>query len=173
VNTLLSVGRPRDSLRGILGEFIPKFTMARPMDKKDEEAVARQLGTVPLFEHLSDRQVRGVAKTGQVRAFAAGERVVGKGEKGVGFYLLLDGRMEVKSESKLLANLAPGNFFGEMALFEDEPRSADVVAAVPSRCLVLSRWEFWGAMSREPETLRALMVELVRRLRATPKALSD
>jgi len=143
------------------------------MEKKDEEAVARQLATVPLFEHLSNRQLRSVAATGMVRSFSAGERVVSKGEKGVGFYLVLEGRMEVKSDGKPVAALNPGSFFGEMALFEDEPRTADVVSTGASRCLVLTRWEFWGAMAREPETLRVLMSELVHRLRVTSKPLSD
>lgn len=143
------------------------------MDKHEEAAIARQLATVPLFSHLSDRQLRTVTHTGLVRSYGAGDRVVAKGEKGLGFFLLLDGQMDVKADGKLLASLKPGNFFGEMALFEDQVRTADVISAVPSRCLVLSRWEFWGAMTKEPETLRALMAELVRRLRETSKALSD
>jgi len=143
------------------------------MDKKEEEAVASQLLTVPLFAHLSNKQALSVARTGALRTFAAGAHVVTKGDKGVGFFLILSGRMEVKSDGKTLATLQGGNFFGEMALFDDQPRTADVVAVESSRCLVLSRWEFWGALSREPETLRALMAELVRRLRDTPKALSE
>ncbi len=143
------------------------------MDKHEEAAIARQLATVPLFTNLSERQLRTVAGTGLVRSYNAGDRVVTKGEKGLGFFLLLEGKMEVKADGKLLATLNPGSFFGEMALFEDQLRTADVLAAAPSRCMVLSRWEFWATMSKEPETLRALMAELVRRLRDTSKALSD
>ncbi len=143
------------------------------MDKKEAEAVSRQLASVPLFSQLSPRQLKSVTQIGLVRTYSAGERVVGKGEKGIGFYLLLDGRMDIKSDGKLLATLNPGSFFGEMALFEEQVRTADVVASAPSRCLVLSRWEFWGAMSHEPEVLRVLMAELVRRLRDTSRSLSD
>ncbi len=143
------------------------------MDKKEEEAVAQQLATVPLFAQLSERQLKSIAKTGAVRTYAVGDHVVTKGDRDVGFYLLLNGHMEVKSEGKHIADLHSGSFFGEMALFQDQVRTADVIAAAASQCLVLSRWDFWGAMSREPETLRALMVELVRRLKETPKALSE
>lgn len=112
-------------------------------------------------------------QAGAVRSYQAGDKIIGTGEKGIGFYLVLDGRVEVRSDGKPIAKLEPGNFFGEMALFEEQARTADVVAQTPSHCLVLSRWEFWGAMSHQPEVLRTLMVELVRRLRQTPHALSE
>lgn len=143
------------------------------MDKKEAEAVAGQLAKVPLFATLTERQLRSIAQIGLVRSYAANERVVSQGEKGIGFYLLLEGNMEVRSGGKSLATLNPGSFFGEMALFEDQPRTADVVATGPSRCMVLSRWEFWGSLAGDPELLRLLMVELVRRLRGTTRALSD
>jgi len=155
------------------GGFIPRFSIAARMDKKEAEAVAHQLAKVPLFATMTERQLRAVAQVGLVRSYAANERVVSQGEKGVGFYLLLEGNMEVRSGGKTLATLNPGSFFGEMALFEDQARTADVVSSGPSRCMVLSRWEFWGSLSGDPDLLKVLMVELVRRLRGTTKALSE
>lgn len=141
-------------------------------DPSEAETVQR-LASVPLFSSLSNRDLKSVARTGLVRSFAAGERIVAKGDKGIGFYLVLEGRVEVRSDGKPIATITPGNFFGEMALFEEQRRTADVVAVSPSRCLVLSRHEFWGKMASEPEVLRLLMAELVRRLRTTPQALSE
>ena len=143
------------------------------MPARTEESVGQRLATVPLFASLSKRQLEVVARAGALRSYGADERIVGKGEKSVGFYLVLDGRVEVRADGKTVAVLGPGNFFGEMALFEEQPRTADVVAVAATRCLVLSRWEFWNDLSQEPDVIRALMTVLVHRLRATPEALSE
>ena len=135
--------------------------------------VVRRLAQVPLFSSLSEKGRRSVAQSGAIRTYPAGGQIVSKGDMGIGFYLVLDGRVEVRSEGKTIATLIPGAFFGEMALFDEQPRTADVVAVAPSRCLVLARHEFWGELSDAPEVLRALMAELVRRLRASKHALSE
>ncbi len=153
--------------------FIQRTDFSGRMDKSEEEAVIDQLTSVPLFSHLSGKDLKTVARSGTLRSYVAGDRIVTKGEKGLGFFLILDGRVEVKRDGKVIATLAPGAFFGEMALFEELPRTADVVAAAPSRCLVLTRWDFWGSMTREPEVLRALITEMARRLHETTKSLSE
>ena len=131
------------------------------------------LENVPIFSSLTDRQLRNLAKDAVERTYAEGDTVVKQGDKGVGFYLLLDGKVEVRRKTRRLASLGPGDFFGEMALFDQEPRSADVVASQPTRCLVLSKWEFWGFAMGEPKMLRGMIEEMARRLNATNKALSE
>jgi CRP-like cAMP-binding protein len=143
------------------------------MTPSDEDSAVQQLASVPLFSHLSPRHLRSVVRSGAQQTWPAGQKIVTKGEKGVGFFLILEGEVEIRPNGKVLAKLGPGKFFGEMALFAEESRTADVVATAATRCLVLSRWEFWGAMSKEPEVLRELMAELVHRLRATANALSE
>ncbi len=131
------------------------------------------LEKVPIFSSLTDRQLRRLARDAMERSFPEGAEVVKQGEKGVGFYLVLDGAVEVRRKGRRLANLGPGHFFGEMALFDEEPRSADVVATRPTRCLVLSRWEFWGFAMTQPQMLRGMLQEMARRLVATDRALSE
>ena len=131
------------------------------------------LGSVPLFSSLTTRQRKSIADSGKERNYPAGASIVKLGEKGVGFYLVLEGKANVRKENRSIATLGAGQFFGEMALFDEQPRTADVVAESPTRCLVLSSWEFWGALSKEPEVLRALMQEMVRRLRAPVPTLSE
>lgn len=131
------------------------------------------LQNVPIFSELTDRQLRKLARDAKERSFEPGDVVVRQGEVGIGFYLVLEGQVEVRRKSRKLATLGPGECFGEMALFDDEPRSADVVAATPSRCLVLSKWEFWGFANAEPKVLRGILQQIARRLRATDQSLSE
>ena len=135
--------------------------------------VAAMLGQAPIFAALTERQLKSLAKTAKVVAYPANAAIVKKGEPGIGLYLLLAGQAEVRQGDRTLAKLGAGQFFGEMTLLDDQPRSADVVAVTPAECAVLSRWEFWGFAKGEPEVLQAVLKEMARRLRETNRSLSD
>lgn len=135
--------------------------------------VAALLGRAPIFASLTDRQLRSLAKSAKVVSFAAGARIVTQGEPGIGLYLVLTGEAEVRQGDRTLARLGPGQFFGEMTLLDEQPRSADVVALQASECAVLSRWEFWGFAKGEPEVVQGVLKEMARRLRETNRALSE
>jgi CRP/FNR family transcriptional regulator, cyclic AMP receptor protein len=131
------------------------------------------MARAPIFSALTDRQLKSLAKVAKVVSFPAQARVVKQGEPGIGFYLILDGATEVRQGDRVLARLGPGQFFGEMTLLDEQPRSADVVAVQPSECAVLSRWEFWGFAKGEPEVLQGVLREMARRLREANRALSE
>jgi CRP-like cAMP-binding protein len=133
----------------------------------------QMLATVPLFASLSKSQRRTMATTAKERGYREGDTIVKQGEKGIGFYLILSGQARVEKSGKEVAALGPGQYFGEMALLDQQPRTADVRAAGAVRCLVLSPWEFWAAVGNDPEVLRTLLKETVRRIRSSPTALSD
>ncbi|MFZ0891736.1 MAG: Crp/Fnr family transcriptional regulator [Thermoplasmata archaeon] len=146
--------------------------MARTVDYPTSQLVDR-LDKVSILGELTNRQLKGLAKWVQVTAFAPDERVVKRGDEGTGLFLILEGSAEVRRGSRVLAKLGPGQFFGEMTLFDDEPRSADVVATTPSKFGVLSKWEFWGFAASEPAVLLSILKEMSRRLRATNQALAE
>jgi CRP-like cAMP-binding protein len=131
------------------------------------------LGKAPIFSGLTERQLRSLAKTAKVVSYPANARVVKEGEPGIGLYILLSGQAEVRQGDRTLARLGPGQFFGEMTLLDEQPRSADVIAVQPSECAVLSRWEFWGFAKGEPDVLQGVLRETARRLRETNRALSE
>lgn len=131
------------------------------------------LRKVPIFLSLSERELKGLAKFAFGRSYPEGTSVVKQGEKGIGFYLIVDGLVDVRRKGRRLATLGPGNFFGEMALFADQARTADVVATEPTRCLVLSRHEFWGFAEDKGPMLRGMLGEMARRLGETDRALTE
>ncbi|HTT16982.1 MAG TPA: Crp/Fnr family transcriptional regulator [Thermoplasmata archaeon] len=135
--------------------------------------VAAMLGKAPILAALTERQLRSLAKTAKVIAYPPSSRIVKEGEPGIGLYLILDGEAEVRHGDRVLAKLGTGQFFGEMSLLDEQPRSADVVTLRPSECAVLSRWEFWGFAKSEPEVLQGVLREMARRLRETNRALTE
>jgi len=114
-----------------------------------------------------------VVKLSRERTFESGHTIVSKGEGGIGFYLILEGAVEVRSNKKTLSRLGPGQFFGEMSVLDNQPRSADVVAVERSRVLVLSAWSFRSLISDNPRIAFKMLQEFVRRLRDTDKSLSE
>ena len=137
---------------------------------EENEAVIAMLEKNPLWAGLDRKDLKAIVKASEERKFETGDVILGKGEGGVGFYLIVDGSVEVKSESDILAKLGPGQFFGEMAVLDNQPRSADVVAAEPSRCFIVSEWSFKALISENPKIALKMLQELVRRLRDTHKS---
>ena len=133
------------------------------------DAVEMMAG-VPYFEGLSDKALKAIANEGKVISYEAGRTIVDEGGAGVGFYLVLEGKVEVRKGGKVLATLGKGQFFGEMSVIDGQPRSADVVAVTASRCWVLVAWSFAGMLKGHPEIALPMLKELVRRLRAAQTA---
>jgi len=140
---------------------------------ESEEDLARLIKKVSLFSQLSPKQLKSLAKSGAERKFDAGHTIVKEGETGVGFYLLLDGKVEVRKKKKVLTTLSSGAFFGEMGLIDDQPRSADVIAVTPTTTFCINPWTFTGVVKGNPEIAMGMMKVLVGRLRETNKALSE
>ena len=137
---------------------------------EENEAVIAMLEKNPLWAGLDRKDLKAIVKASEERKFETGDVILGKGEGGVGFYLIVDGSVEVKSDSDILAKLGPGQFFGEMAVLDNQPRSADVVAAEPSRCFIVSEWSFKALISENPKIALKMLQELVRRLRDANKS---
>lgn len=144
--------------------------MAGPMD---EAAVKQHLSKVPLFSGLSPKLLHTLAATARDKSYSAGDVIVRQGDKSFGLYIVVEGKVDVEKAGKTVATLGPGQFFGEMALLDEEPRTATVKAAARSRCVVVFSWEFWSSVGKDPEALRSLLKESVRRLRGSAPAPED
>jgi CRP-like cAMP-binding protein len=132
--------------------------------KEGLKEIAAGLASAPLFAGLSAHQVKRLAGFAKVRDIDPDTFVVKHGDTGIGFYLILAGHVQVRRSGRVLARLGPGEFFGELALFDGRTRSADVVTLEPTRVVVLSRWEFWGFASEHPTMLRTILQAMAQRL---------
>lgn len=145
------------------------------MDKKDNPQVAKMLAGVPLFAGLKGKQLKSVASAfAKERSYDSGEVIEKEGGSAVAFYLITGGSVEIRKGEKLVTKLGRGQFFGEMALIDKQPRSATVVSAESgTKALVMPIWNFKAAVANDPTVAMSVMKELARRLRETTNALTE
>jgi CRP/FNR family transcriptional regulator, cyclic AMP receptor protein len=139
----------------------------------EKKAVIPMLQEVPLFSSLDKKGLSSIANSAGKKTYNEGDTIAKEGEKAISFYLILDGRVEVKRKNKTLASLGRGQFFGEMAVFDNQPRSADVIATESTTCILLTSWALSGVIAGNPKIALQIIAELVRRLRESDKALTE
>ena len=128
-----------------------------------------RLGSVRLFEELSKAELRYLDDIGKIVNHSEGHIIIGEGDRAAGFHLILDGEARVVRRGRTVARLGRGEFFGEMALIDEGPRTATVLAATPLTILAISGWDFRPLVKRRPEMAWKLLVHLTGRLRQAQK----
>lgn len=134
----------------------------QPTDPKEWVNV---LAEVPLFASLGTRHLRHVAGLARIRRFHDGAVMMRAGDAGDAMYVLLDGRATVQVSRGRGVGIDTGAFVGELALLDDGPRTATVVADGPVLALSISRASFRKLLRSEPSIAVAIAEELARRLR--------
>jgi len=124
------------------------------------------IGSVPFFSGLDSKARKALLAQGKEMTYEAGDTMVTEGTSGVGFFLILDGSAEVRKKGKVVATLSKGQFFGEMSLIDDMPRSADVIALHATKCWAITSWSFASLLKVHPEVAVGMLKEVVKRLRA-------
>ena len=124
------------------------------------------LQTVPLFAGLDRREAEQVARLFKERRFSAGETVVKQGSGGAAFFLIESGEATVSVGGRQRTTLGPGDYFGEIALIDEGPRSATVTASSDLLCYGLTLWEFRPLVQGNPAIGWKLLESLAKRLRA-------
>jgi MFS family permease len=128
------------------------------------EAALSALAGVPLFEPLPPTSLEKLARAALAESPGAGTVVVSEGEPGDTFYVVLDGSLDVSSDGRPLRTLGAGDFFGEIALLRDVPRTATVTAAKDSELLAVRRMDFLSAVlgsSESAETVEEIVTSRV------------
>ncbi|HEX2884124.1 MAG TPA: cyclic nucleotide-binding domain-containing protein [Candidatus Limnocylindria bacterium] len=119
---------------------------------------------MPLTAGLEARTRRRLAEIGKRRSYQAEEVIVREGSTGTALYIILSGTARVEREGGTIGQLSAGDFFGELALIEEHPRSATVVAATPTECLLFPAWEFTALLNEHPEVAVPIMRALIARI---------
>ncbi len=135
-------------------------------------AIADALARVPLFERLNGKQLDRIAKFARERHLAPGDVVFREGEEGVGFYLITKGKVEASRGGTKLAELGPGDFFGEMALIDGHRRSATVKAVDKTDCLTLMRSDFLAELRNNSDLALEMLEVMSQRVRELDERLS-
>jgi CRP-like cAMP-binding protein len=123
------------------------------------------LQQVPLFKSLSRQQLESLALSFRDRTFSAGSEVTTEGQSGVGFFLIEDGAATVSVQGEEKRTLGAGDYFGEMALIDDSPRSATIVADTDLKCWGLTSWEFRPLVESNASIAWVMLQTLAARLR--------
>src|SRR5919108_3107448 len=112
---------------------------------------AAAISRVPLFSRCSKKQLNEIAQLADEIDLPAGRRLTKEGGLGREFFVILEGRADVRRSDQLIGSLGNGDFFGEIALVTDTPRTATVTTTTPVRVLVVPTREFRQLLNTSPD----------------------
>jgi CRP/FNR family transcriptional regulator, cyclic AMP receptor protein len=136
------------------------------------------LKSVPLFASFPDDQLRTLVTMVTRRSAPRSSLIMAAGDATESLYVVISGRLKVmmgdaEGKEVILSLIGPGEFFGEMGLIDDSPRSASVIAIEPCELLSLSRRDFKKCMAENFDMTMAVMKGLVRRLREADRKIGS
>jgi len=137
------------------------------------DARAARLKAVPLFAHCTAKQIQFMVTQVEDMDFPAGRVLCTEGKSGGDFFVLLSGAADVTRKGRNIAKMAPGDFFGEIALVDGGPRTATVTTSAPSRCLVLGPRQFQNVLHQDTDIAHSVMKALSLRVREAGAAKAD
>ena len=135
-------------------------------------STAEFLAGVPLFSSCTPNEIAAISETVREESYEAGQIIVTQGTPGQAFYLVTSGRVEIVRDGHSLGAFSTGDFFGEMSLLDNAPRSATIRAIEPTTCIMLSSWDFKALLEKNPSIAVRLLEVLSRRLRVADERLS-
>lgn len=138
--------------------------MRRGRVKRD--AKLQLLGGVPLFAGCSKRDLRWVVGATGEEVFAAGDEVIREGEPGFEFFVIAEGEADVRRAGRRVRSMGPRDFFGEIALVADVPRTATVVARTNLVLLTITDLDFRDLVMDQPSIARNVLRSLGERIAA-------
>lgn len=139
---------------------------------------AQALQKVPFFSRLSDDEASALARRLVQRHFEENQVIFHRGDPGGLLYIISEGKVKIthgtpEGQEALLAILGTGDFFGELALLDDAPRSATAVAMERTQALTLHRGEFLNFLGKNPDFADHVMRTLAERIRHLNDQISD
>jgi CRP/FNR family transcriptional regulator, cyclic AMP receptor protein len=130
------------------------------------DAKVELLKRVPLFAGCSKKELGEIAMVADEIDVGAGQVLTAEGDSGREFFVLVDGAADVRRNGRKVSALGSGDFFGEIALVSDRPRTATVTTTVPVRLLVVTDRAFRELMRKVPSIQLKVLTALADRLAA-------
>ena len=124
----------------------------------------QRLANVPLFNACSKQDLRLIAKLADSDTCRAGEVLVREGRRGNELYVIVDGEAEVSREGETITTLAPGDYFGELAVLRPAPRTATVTATTDMEVLIVTSREVAILVADIPLFARKLLSGMAGRI---------
>jgi len=124
-----------------------------------------ELKDAKLLQGIPDSELRSIERQVRMVTHPAGHEIVVRGEGGVGFMIITDGNVSVKTVTGHTRNLGPGDSFGEMALLDHEGRSATITADTAVTLASIPEWNFKPFLKEHPEVAYRLLQTMSRRIR--------
>ncbi len=130
------------------------------------------LNKIPLFNSLSDSDLENLSESVRLQSLKKGQTLFRKGDEGSSLYIIKQGTIKIVLPSRLgdeviVTIFSEGDFFGEMALFDGKPRSADALAMEPTKIYMLSRNDFLLFLQSNINAMKSILSQLTNRLRNT------
>ncbi|MFZ5468425.1 MAG: cyclic nucleotide-binding domain-containing protein [Myxococcota bacterium] len=123
------------------------------------------LKSIDLFSQIPGEDLAQVALISTEESREQGDEIFAEGEAGDALYLVLEGKVRVHKQDRVIAELGERECFGEMAILDAAPRSATVTAVNDTNLLKIDREDFQEIMSEKPEIAMGIIKVLTRRLR--------
>ena len=128
-----------------------------------KDVKTKLISGVPLFAQCSKGELQEIAAIADEIDIAEGKELTTEGSPGREFFVIIEGTASVAQDGDQINELGPGDFFGEVALVKDTPRTATVTATSPVRALVITRQNFKRLIEQQPDIERTVLKALVDR----------
>lgn len=166
----------KDNITCIVVRIVDHDGKAAELNKEIDRKI-EVIKRMPIFKYLTYNELIQVMNITKVKQIDIGQPIVKEGENGEELFIVLEGAVKVHKGEVDIVTLPSGAHFGEMALIDKAPRSADVTAEKAGKLLSIARDDFFHLIKSEPrmanKLLWSFLQELSTRLRTTNKELSD
>jgi nucleotide-binding universal stress UspA family protein len=157
---------------------VPVLVLPHQHSRRYAVRVASLLAQTPLFAALSQDDREHLGESARIHTYQRGEFIVHEGEMATGCFIIASGQVEIlkgehSAQPVVLTRLGAGDFFGEMAVIDDHPRSASVRALEATECVAIGRAEFLETLQRRPQIAVQMLPVLVRRLRRADARIAE
>src|SRR5262245_60923559 len=123
------------------------------------------LRKVPLFAGLDDKELLEIASSMRERSCKAGDTVTQEGAGGVGFFVVQEGQADVTVGGQSKGSVGPGEYFGEIALINESPRTATLTASTDMVCYGMTPWDFRPLVESNSTIAWKLLTAMAEKMR--------